>query len=252
MKTYVKERCTNPRAFYQTAQDVIEDDVLGPSEKELALKTMAAQVELIDDVEVDEVLTVGDHPPELLAIHNALSDLGEPHGFPDQNSDKPNGTEEIDHIVVAFSGNSEVDKPVCAAACKVAKITGAHVHFVNVITHVTDPAEYGALGPVGSATVAPHVGIRELDAERAQRKEEFAEFARHCELPKAYSVEVRTGIADEEIVQAANKGDASLIVVGSCEKTWLDGILSTDVAREVTSKAKRPVLVVPEAGHSVA
>lgn len=249
MKTYVKERCTNPRAFYQTAQDVIEDDVLGPSEKELALKTMAAQVDLIDDVEDDEVLMVGDHPPELLAIHNALSDLGEPHGFSDQGSAKQSGTEDIDHIVAAYSGNSEVDKPVCEAVRKVAEITGAHVHFVNVITHVTDPAKYGALGPVGSATVAPHVGIRDLDTERAQREEEFAEFARLCALPKAHSFEVRIGTVDDEIIKAADEGAASLIVVGSGDKTWQDGILSADVAREVTSKAKRPVLVVPQVGQ---
>lgn len=246
MKTYAEERCTNPRSYYHTAQDVLEDDALSDSEKELALKTMAAQVELLDTVEDDEVLTVGDHPPTIWAIHDALARLGEPHGFPEQSDDQPADSDGVEHVVAAISGNSDVDTAVCKAAKKVSDITKAHVHFVSVITHVTDPAEYGALAPVGAATIAPHVGIRRLEDEQDLRKKEFAEFARRCTLPDAYSSEVRTGLIDDEIIKAADEGDASLIIVGSGEKTWLDGILSTDLAREVSSKAKCPVLVVPE------
>ncbi|MEM9010627.1 MAG: universal stress protein [Pseudomonadota bacterium] len=246
MKSYARDRCTNPRSYYHTAQDVLNDDDLSDSEKELALKTMAAQVELLDNVGDDDTPTVGDHPPTIHAIHAALSELGEPHGFSEGDNTRTSKRAGVEHVVAAISGNSEVDTEVCKVAKKVFDITKAHVHFVSVITHVTDPAEYGALGPVSATTVAPHVGIRRLEDEKDERKREFAEFARHCALPDGYSSEVRTGLIDDEVIKAADEGDASLIIVGSGKKTGLDGVLSSDVAREVSSKANRPVLVVPE------
>lgn len=246
MKPYARDRCTNPRKYYRTAQDVLEDDVLTASEKELALKTMSSQVELLDEPSDEDMMNVGEHPPTIWAIQSALSDLGERHTFPAQEGESDPIKANVDHVVAAISGNSDVDREVCNAAKKVAEITKAHVHFVIVITHVTDPAEYGALAPVGAAAVAPHIGIRRLEDEREQRKKKFAEFAKNCALPDVYSTEVRTGLIDNEIIEAANEGDASLIIVGSGEKAWLDGILSSDVAQKVSSKAKRPVLVVPE------
>lgn len=246
MKPYAKERCTNPRSHYHSAQDVLYDDVLTDSEKELALKTMAAQAELLDSADEDEVPTVGDHPPTLRAIHAALSELGEPHGFPDQANERSSDSDHVEHVVAAVSGSSEIDTEVCKAARRVSNITNAHVHFVSVIAHVTDPAEYGALAPVGAATIVPDVGMQRLQDEEELREKELKELVSRCALPDVYSSEVRAGLIHDEIIKVANECSASLIIVGSGEKTWLDGVLASDVAREVSSKAKRPVLVVPE------
>lgn len=246
MKLYAKERCTNPRSFYRTAQDVLDDDVLSDSEKELALKTMAAQAELIDTVDKEENSIVGELPPTIWEIHKALSELGEPHGFPVQKEERSTESDGVEYVIAAISGNSDVDVEVCKAAKKVYDITRAHVHFVSVVTHVTNPVEYSALASVGVATIVNNIGIRRLEDDENLRKQEFAELSRRCALPDAYSSEVRTGLIDDEIIKAASEGDASLIIIGSGKKTWIDGILSSDVAREVSSKATCPVLVVPE------
>lgn len=246
MNPYAKQRCTNPRIYYQTTQDVLDDDALTSSEKELALKTMAAQMELLDDKVSEPVTSGGHHAPTVSAIEDALSDLGESHGFPEPAGRRVTDAKGIEHIVAAVSGHSDVDTEVCRAARKLSEITRAHVHFVSVIGNVSDPADFGAFASVGAAAVAPQIGIRRLDDERAKRRNEFAELACSCALPDAYSFEVRTGLLDDEIIKVAKDRDASLIIVGLDEKTWLDSILSSDVACDVSTKADRPVLVVPK------
>lgn len=246
MKQYSIERCTNPRDHYRTAQEVLDDDELTSSEKELVLKTMAAHAELLDDFEKDEPPTVGDHPPTIWEIHAALSELGEPHGFPGPDKKRERECASIERVVAAISGHSDVDVEVCEAAKRLADITKEHVLFVSVIPRVTDPAKYSALAPFGAAAAAPDVGARRLDDERERRKKTLAEFGRHGALPDDYSTEIRIGLVGDEIINAANESNASLIIVGSSEKAWLERILSANIARELLSKSDRPLLIVPE------
>ena len=46
MRLYARERCADPRAYYDTVEDVMSDDDLTADEKEYILKSMAVDAEL--------------------------------------------------------------------------------------------------------------------------------------------------------------------------------------------------------------
>lgn len=246
MKPYAKERFTNPRAFYDNAQDVIDDDILSESEKEYALKSMAVDVELLNSEDAEDTQDLGEQPPTIWAIHSALSKLEGDRGFPSIKVPNSEDKKTLGNVVVAISGNQDVDAAVTAAAREVVQLADAQVHFVSVVSHVTDVANYGALAPVGPSGDPGSVGLMSLKEATELRHRDFQSFAADQSLPGSSSFEVRTGSIDEEIIQAADDCEAALILVGSGKRKWLEGMLLSDVARQVVAKSVRPVLVVPE------
>ena len=246
MKTYIKERCSNPRAYYKSAQDVLDDDVLKPSEKEFVLKSMAAEAELFADEEAETAFDVGEQPPTIWAIHSALSELGQPHGFPETTGADSARTGDVQHVIAAMSGNSDVDLAVDGAARRVAQLTGARIQYVSVVPNATAPVAHGTLTAVVPTMGASDAGFRRVEAEADARKKILHEFIERNSAPNNCAIDVKIGFADEEILKAADECNASLIIVGSGEHTWLEGILSSDVARQVSKKATCPVLVIPE------
>ena len=57
---------------------------------------------------------------------------------------------------------------------------------------------------------------------------------------------MRNAQIEESIVAYADECEADLIIVGSPNRSWLEALLDTSVARQVTRSALCPVLVVPE------
>jgi nucleotide-binding universal stress UspA family protein len=78
------------------------------------------------------------------------------------------------------------------------------------------------------------------------RRDQLSELQTACGSNAETEIEVRSGQIEEVIVAYADECDADIIIVGSPNRSWLEALLDTSVARKVTRAALCPVLVVPE------
>ncbi len=78
------------------------------------------------------------------------------------------------------------------------------------------------------------------------RRDQLEELKTACGSSVETEIEVRSGQIEESIVAYADECEADLIIVGSPNRSWLEALLDTSVARHVTRPALCPVLVVPE------
>ena len=217
MKRYAQARQEHPRAFYGSAEDVLEDDVLDDHEKTEVLTKMAAEARLLNETD-----TIG--------VNTEIDMFGS----------------NLKSVVAALSGNSDADDRVVAMASHMTASSDAHVHFVSVVRQVTQVAAYGALAPVDPAIAAGETTVESIEDAIVERTRSINENLVGSTRPEKYSVEVKSGLVDDEIIRAADEHDAQMILIGFGEKTWFEGILSADVATQVTKKSSRPVLIVPE------
>ncbi len=164
---------------------------------------------------------------------------------PAHESAEASQTAPVRHVIVALSGEAEADRLVQDVAQMVAELTPAHLHYVSVVPPLPDPAAFVGFPPGAPAVVPAQLDPDHLDATIETRRNLLAEIAGSAG-PVAHDIMVRTGIVDAEILAAADEVGASLIVVGSGERSWLEGLFSTDVAQQVITKAMCPVLVMPE------
>lgn len=228
MKTYGYERSAKRDSSYSSAQKTFDNGAQAVPDEELT----------------PEIPAVGDHPPAVSVIRDSLfkaEKLRQSHGKQKECAD---ANACVEHVVAAISGNSDLDSEVCKMARKVSELTEAHIHFVSVITHMTEPAVYETLASVGGAAVSSDIDLCRLEDQRELRKKEFVELARRCDLPDIYSIEIRAGLIADEILAASNNWAASMIVVGSSGKSWLGRMLSLEVASELPKSASCPVMVV--------
>jgi nucleotide-binding universal stress UspA family protein len=126
----------------------------------------------------------------------------------------------------------------CEHALTLAKLAGARLHVLHVITELSDkrrrrlPAEVVEL-------FAKEVEIHAI--------EDMKEFCANC-LSAEHGLEISTdlviGRAVDEILKQATMQQADLIVLGSTGRTELEKILVGSTAERVVRHAKIPVLVV--------
>ena len=154
------------------------------------------------------------------------------------------------HVIVALSGEAEVDRLVHDVAQQVACLMPVDLHYVSVVSPLTGPAAVGGIAPGALAVMPSHLDQEDLDAAIDTRRKVIAEFARSGSASMAHDVVVRTGAVDEEIAAAADEIGASLIVVGSGERSWLEDLFCTDVAHLIIARATCPVMVIPERSGS--
>lgn len=137
-----------------------------------------------------------------------------------------------------FSGGSQ---EVLRTARDLADAIGAHVHLLHVIP---DPARM----PWGlESGLAFHDLERDwrLHAQRSlEQAREDAGFA-----PARTVLQVAMGDAAQEIVAAARKLRADVIVMGTHGHGFVARLVMGSVADKVLRHADRPVLIVPCPGH---
>lgn len=138
-------------------------------------------------------------------------------------------------IMVATDGSESVRKAV-ETAVEIAKITGAKLYAVYVIT----------LGGL-SMPYPKDVGWERITLEYF-RNEGREATAYVKESGKAANVEVESVILEgspaNELVDFAEKNDIDLIVVGTLGKTGIPRFLLGSVAENVVRHSKKEVLVV--------
>jgi universal stress protein A len=136
-------------------------------------------------------------------------------------------------IAIDFSENSE-----CAFdyALTLATQFNAELEIVHVINEPVDLRGF----------YVPHISFEQLEKEiedgAVKMMEDFC--TAHVGEFKQYTTAIVTGIPYEEIVAAAVKSDASLIVLGTHGRTGLDRLLFGSTAERVVRSASCPVLTV--------
>lgn len=136
--------------------------------------------------------------------------------------------------IVAATDLTRADFPVLTKAVSLATILGKDLVTVH---------NAGPLSALASVVVLPNVVISGGVSE-AMRRESLARAT--TGLPVAATPAMRTEYhAADGILKEARSRDASLIVVGTHRRSWLERALSPSVAQCVVDEARRSVLVTP-------
>ena len=137
---------------------------------------------------------------------------------------------------------SEHSQVVAEHACMLAKLSGAKIYAMYVAPTMTQYTGFH----VAPNTIDGFVGEIVSGAESS-----MAEFvAKHFE-----GVEVEAdvvGYATEEILAAADKHGADIIVMGTHGRKGIDRILFGSVAEKVVTQSRIPVLTIRPAGAAEA
>jgi nucleotide-binding universal stress UspA family protein len=138
--------------------------------------------------------------------------------------------------IVAATDLSKPDFPVLTKAASLATVLGKELVTVH---------NAGPLSALASVVVLPNVVISGGVSE-GMRRESLARAT--TGLPVAATPAVRTEYhAADGILKEARSRNASLIVVGTHRRSWLERALSRSVAQRVVDEARRSVLVTPMA-----
>lgn len=143
---------------------------------------------------------------------------------------------QLSRVLICASGAEHGHLAVWAGA---SLACGAEAHAT--VLHVLDamPAMYTGLEQM-EETLAE---LLQSDTDRARELKWAAQVVRaECEVSE---IKLRRGIVADEILREGQVGDFDVIVLGSPRQSGgLVRILMGDVAREVITRAQRPVLVV--------
>ncbi len=136
---------------------------------------------------------------------------------------------------------SEHSQVVAEHACMLAKLSGAKIFAMYVAPTMTQYTGFH----VAPNTIDGFVGEIVSGAESS-----MAEFvAKHFEGVEV-EADVVVGYATEEILAAADKHNADIIVMGTHGRKGIDRILFGSVAEKVVTQSRIPVLTIRPAGSA--
>ncbi len=149
---------------------------------------------------------------------------------------------DLERILIC-TGGLEIADPVIEMGARLAKAAGARATLLHVAAAV--PSMYTGLAEIEETLPE----LLHTDTPIARHLRHGAEIlARH---QVAAELELRYGVAADEILREAHRGNYDLIVIGASGVAgrWREWLLG-NVTREVVDHALRPVLVVrPEASR---
>jgi nucleotide-binding universal stress UspA family protein len=144
----------------------------------------------------------------------------------------------MNRILIATDGSPSAREAI-ELGLELARDEQAEVTFV----HVLPPSQWEPVGLyTAPGVVARLPNLAEEDPEAAKPLQEALALAEEAGV--SAKVELRAGYLAGEIVTAADRIDADLVVVGSRGLGGLKGALLGSVSGGVVRRAKRPVLVV--------
>jgi len=147
-------------------------------------------------------------------------------------------------LLVTLDGDPEHEQGLRAAS-SLAKICGAELHLLMVVPTL------GTLSGEQAATAKMHPGATSVVLELAEQGAE-AYLNRHVTALQAegftVTADVRRGDPATVIVNAAERAEADLVVMGTHGKIGMDAFWAGSPTPNVTSRSGVPLLLVPVTG----
>jgi nucleotide-binding universal stress UspA family protein len=241
MTIYAKMRISNPSPYFETPDQVLEDNNLSRDEKGKVLRSMADDADQM--VEATSEGMAGDNPAyNAKDLQSALIQLEKTRSSETVDEESlPNAR--FQRIMVVTTVNQDLNRVITDIAYEMAEVAGGKVYLLNVVPLEFEGAGMLSAGPM----VAPgHPVAAENNHIIEDRKEQLAKLTVEDGSSVETEIEVRRGETEQVIVDYADDCNADVIVVGSPNRTWLEAFLASSIARTVTKSAPCPVLVVPE------
>jgi nucleotide-binding universal stress UspA family protein len=241
MTNYAQARISDPSRYFETPDQVLSDVKLGHADKVKILKSMAVDADR--KLEATSEGMAGSNPSytvkELQSALVHLENVKDVEGVGTTNVQ----TARFQHIMVVTTVDQHLNCEIAGVAFDMAEKMGGKVCLLNVVPSPTEGAGLAAAGPMMTAVPL----IVTDDAQIIEdRRDQLEELKTACGSSVETEIEVRSGQIEESIVAYADECEADLIIVGSPNRSWLEALLDTSVARQVTRSALCPVLVVPE------
>jgi nucleotide-binding universal stress UspA family protein len=238
MTNYAHTRISNPSRYFETPDRILSDVKLGDSDKVKILKSMAADAD--QKLEATSEGMAGSNPSNnAKELQSALVHL--------ENVKDVEGVEvkavRFQCIVFVTTVDQHLDCEIAGVAFDMAENAGGKVCLLSVVPTAFEGAGLAAAGPM--VTAVPFV-VTDNTQIIEDRRDQLEELKTACGSGVETEIEVRSGQIEEVIVAYADECDADLIIVGAPNRSWLEALLNTSVARKVTRSALCPVLVVPE------
>tara|TARA_B110000211_G_scaffold35972_1_gene36315 strand:+ start:499 stop:1230 length:732 start_codon:yes stop_codon:yes gene_type:complete len=241
MTNYAYARISNPSRYFETPDHVLSDVKLGQSDKVKILKSMAVDAD--QKLEATSEGMAGSNPSyNAKEVQDALVHL--------ENVKDVEGVEvtnvkvaRFQCVVVVTTVDQNLNCEIAGVAFDVAESAGGKVCLLSVV-----PSAFEGAGLSASGLMVGAFPLVETDNTQIieDRRDQLEELKTACGSSVETEIEVRSGQIEEVIVAYADECDADLIIVGSPNRSWLEALLNTSVARKVTRSALCPVLVVPE------
>ncbi len=242
MTNYGQDRISNPSRYFETPGHVLSDVKLDHADKVKILKSMAAdadqKLKATSEGMAGSNLSYSAKKLQSALVH--LENMKDVEGVTTANV-KP---ARFQNIMVVTTVDQTLNCEIAGVAFDIAETMGGKVCLLNVVPSAFERNELAASGPMVPAV--PLVGTD--DAQIIEhRRDQLEELKTICGSSAETEIEVRSGRIEEVIVAYADECEADLIVVGSPNRSWLEALLETSVASQVTRSALCPVMVVPEA-----
>ena len=241
MTNYAYARISNPSRYFETPDHVLSDVKLGHSDKVKILKSMAVDAD--QKLEATSEGMAGSNPSyNAKEVQDALVHL--------ENVKDVEGVEvtnvkaaRFQCIVVVTTVDQHLNCEIAGVAFDVAESAGGKVCLLSVV-----PSAFEGAGLSASGLMVGAFPLLETDNTQIieDRRDQLEELKTACGSSVETEIEVRSGQIEEVIVAYADECHGDLIIVGSPNRSWLEALLNTSVARKVTRSALCPVLVVPE------
>jgi len=241
MTNYVQARISNPSRYFETPGHVLSDVKLGHADKVKILKSMAADAD--QKLGATSEGMAGSSPSytakELQSALVHLENVKDVEGVDVTNVKAAR----FQCIVVVTTVDQRLNCEIAGVAFDMAENAGGKVCLLSVVPTAFEEAGLAAAGPM--VTAVPLVATDNTQIIE-DRRDQLSELQTACGSNAETEIEVRSGQIEEVIVAYADECDADIIIVGSPNRSWLEALLDTSVARKVTRAALCPVLVVPE------
>lgn len=148
-------------------------------------------------------------------------------------------------VLIALDYNPTAQK-VAESGFEMAKAIDAEVILVHVIT---DPVFYSSAGysPIMGFNGYMEMNPVQLESVGALKNAslKYLDKSRDHLGDSTIQIVVKEGEFAESILEAANEMNASLIVLGSHSRKWLENVIMGSVTSKVIQHSSIPVLVIP-------
>lgn len=241
MTIYSKMRISNPSPYYETPDQVLSDDNLSRGDKEKVLKSMAFDADQMAEATIEGMVgaKLAYNANDLQAALIQLEEVKKR----DADSDLSQPNARFQRIMVVTTIDQGLNRKIADVAYDMAENEGSKVYLLNVVPPEFEGAGLAAAGPMVTAVPLVATDNTQIIEDRSQQLAELhVESGSNVET----EIEVRTGQIEQVIADYADDCDADVIVVGSPNRSWLEGLFDPSLFHRVSRSAPCPVLVVPE------